>query len=126
MKKHWVNPNFQNSEPMKRTVSISATGSALKRELNFCNGYLSLVYCCICINSSFFHFLMYQMHISNHFSLQYSSLRIHRLASCLHLFTGMVAGYFFFLSENFRSIKCINLTNSVRSCGNSRPVQTSK
>ena len=24
MKKHWVNPNCQNSEPTKRTVSISA------------------------------------------------------------------------------------------------------
>jgi hypothetical protein len=24
MKKHWVNPDCQNSEPTKRTVSISA------------------------------------------------------------------------------------------------------
>ena len=26
MKKHWVNPNCQSSEPTKRTVSISANG----------------------------------------------------------------------------------------------------
>ena len=28
MKKHWVNPNCQNSEPTKRTVSISANESS--------------------------------------------------------------------------------------------------
>ena len=31
------------------TLSLpSYTGSALKRELNFCNGYLSLLYFCTC------------------------------------------------------------------------------
>ena len=52
MKKHWVNPNCQNSEPMKRTVSISACVYQFYRRINskhkiFSQTLVDIIFSCL-------------------------------------------------------------------------------